>query len=108
MAMVCIHLKNINLKFCLPKHPDTSLRAQGCENPLLFLDAKGAREQKSFGNAAQNNVFHINKSWTKDGAPVQLGYGMVDPEFESRHEQELYAFSKTSKPTLGYTHCLIQ
>jgi hypothetical protein len=33
------------------------------------------------------------------GRPVQwLGYVMVDPEFESRYEQELYVFNKTSKP----------
>jgi hypothetical protein len=39
------------------------------------------------------------------GRPVQwLGHGLLDPNFESRHEQELYVFSKTSRPAVGFTH----
>jgi hypothetical protein len=37
-----------------------------------------------------------------------LGYGLVDPLFESRRGKEFYIFSDTSRPVLGLTHPPIQ
>jgi hypothetical protein len=37
-----------------------------------------------------------------------LGYGLGCPGFESRQEQEVFFFSKTSRPALGPTHLPMQ
>ena len=58
---------DINLRFWIPNHPETPLRAQGCEDPLFF-EAKGTREQNILENTGLNLVYHVNKCWAKDGA----------------------------------------